>query len=142
MASSAFTKPPDRFSRSELIVMQQTVPDELAHIQKLWPTFETRVGLRGRKMYAYVDLLNNTYTACTPVREGDEPATLGLQVGRLPGGSFLRGVLVGDPPQLYERIGEAMTELQNAADADHSRPVVEFYRRHTEIELWMPVMEL
>lgn len=121
--------------------MQQTTVDDLTHIQQLWPAFEARVGLRGRKMYAYADLKNNTYTACTPVREEDDPERLGLQLSTLPGGTFLRGRLVGEPPQVYERIGPAMTRLQAGAEVDGSRPLVEYYRRHDEIELWVPIID-
>ena len=121
--------------------MQETTVDDLAHIQQLWPAFETRVGLRRRKMYAYVDLQQNTYTACTPVRDGDDPDELGLRLGTLPGGTFLRGRLIGEPPQLYERIGPAMTQLQAAAQVDRRRPLVEYYRRHNEIELWVPIVD-
>lgn len=119
--------------------MQRTVPDELVHIRKLWPSFESLVGLRGRKMYAYADPTSNTYTACTPVRGEDDPSALGLDLGTLPGGLFMRGVLNGDPPALYEHIGAGMAELQDATAADPSRPLVEYYRRHTEIELWVPI---
>ncbi|HEY3632108.1 MAG TPA: hypothetical protein VGL21_14455 [Jatrophihabitantaceae bacterium] len=47
--------------------------------------------------------------------------------------------LVGEPPRLYEQIGPGMTRLAQAAEVDESRPLVEYYRRHTEIELWVPV---
>lgn len=136
-----FVKPPDRIHRSDAVVMQQTTVDDLMHIQQLWPAFETLVGLRGRKMYGYVDLRHNTYTACTPFRDGDEPDELGLRLGTLPGGCFLRGRLVGDPPQLYELIGPGMTQLEAEADVDQSRPLVEYYRRHNEIELWVPIVD-
>jgi len=51
----------------------------------------------------------------------------------------LRGRIVGEPPQLYEQIGPGMTQLAESAEVDESRPLVEYYRRHTEIELWGPV---
>ena len=71
--------------------------------------FERLVGLRGRKMYeaqvpgaalvdAVVDLVAGTYSTCTPVRSGDDPEQLGLNLGSLPGGRFLRGHLQGEPP--------------------------------------------
>ena len=92
-------------------------------------------------MYAHADLTANTYTVCTPVRGDDDPDQLGLQLGTLLGGSYLRGRLVGQPPQIYGSIGEGMTELRELAPADRSRPLVEFYRRHNEIELWVPISQ-
>jgi hypothetical protein len=52
----------------------------------------------------------------------DDPAALGLESGRLPGGRYLRTRLRGEPRQL-----------------DESSPSIEFYRRHDEIDLLLPV---
>ncbi|HUQ55725.1 hypothetical protein [Lentzea sp.] len=62
-----------------------------------------------------------------------------LAVGVLPGGRYRRTVPEGDPPALHERIGPAMEDLKALAPWDSSRPLVEFYRRHTVIELWVPI---
>jgi hypothetical protein len=32
-----------------------------------------------------------------------------------------------------------MMQLAQSAVVDESRPLVEYYRRHTEIELWVPI---
>lgn len=111
------------------------VRDELPAIGQPWPRFEALVGLRGRRVYAMVDLKAGTYAACTPVRDGDEPARLGLGTAELPGGWYLRARIVGDPPGLYERIAPAMEALRALA-----APLVEYYRRHDQIELWVPVL--
>lgn len=139
MTSSVFPAPPDRVQRPDVTVMQRSTVDELAHIQQLWPWFEQLVGLRGRRMYAQADERRNTYTVCTPVKEGDRPDRLGLQVGTLAGGWYLRGRLVGEPPQVYARIADGMAELRAMAPADDARPLVEFYRRRDQVELWVPI---
>ena len=91
-------------------------------------------------MYAMVDIRAGTYAACTPAREGDDPARLGLGSATLPGGWYLRARITGEPPALYERIGPAMQALEAlAVPADPGRPLIEYYRRHDEIELWAPV---
>lgn len=119
--------------------MEQTTEDELAEIQEIWPSFERLVGLRGRKMFARIDERAGTYTVCTPIKADDRPDSLGLQVGTLAGGWYLRGSLVGDPSQTYQRIGAGMAELRATMPADDNRPLVEFYRRHDHIELWLPI---
>ena len=141
MSPSVLHAAPDRIERADVTVMQRTTLDDLPHIQALWPPFETLVGLRGRKMYAAVDVAAGTYTACTPVRPDDDPAAIGLEVGTLPGGGYLRGRLVGEPPEVYGLIGAGMAEVHDAAaSVDPTRPLVEFYRRHDQIELWVPVL--
>ena len=119
--------------------MERSTVDDLAHIQEIWPPFEHLVGLRGRKMYARADLRLNTYTVCTPVREDDNPESLGLEAGTLPGGAYLRGRMIGEPSVIYALIGSGMHELQAMVEVDASRPLVEFYRRHDQVELWVPI---
>jgi hypothetical protein len=140
MSAQIFAAAPDRISRADVTVMTRTTVHDLPHIQALWPAFETLVGLRGRKMYATVNTAAGTYTTCTPIRDGDDPQALGLEVGVLPGGDYLRGRLVGEPPAVYEQIGPGMAELERLADRDPSRPLVEFYRRRDQVELWVPVL--
>jgi hypothetical protein len=134
-----FARPVDVITREPVRVMQASCPDEIAAIQWLWPHFESLVGLRGRKMYAAADVAAGTYTTCCPIRPDDDPHALGLEVGELPGGRFRRGRLVGEPPEVYERIGPGVQELEALGSVDRSRPVVEFYRRRDEIELWVPI---
>ncbi|MFE0026176.1 GyrI-like domain-containing protein [Amycolatopsis sp. NPDC059021] len=139
MTTSVLHSPPARIHRQDVTVLEQTTADELPRIQELWPSFERLVGLRGRKTYARIDERAGTYTVCTPVKPEDRPDSFGLRTGVLPGGRYLRGSLVGEPPGIYERIGAGMAELQAAAEADETRPLVEFYRRHDHIELWLPI---
>jgi hypothetical protein len=135
-----FDSQPTRTLKAGVTVMLERTRDELLAIQQLWPRFEHLVGLRGRRMYAMVDARAGTYAVCTPVRESDDPARLGLDTATLPGGWYLRARITGDPPGLYERIAPAMQALNAlAAPADPSRPLIEYYRRHDMIELWVPV---
>jgi hypothetical protein len=140
VAADLFDSSPARTRKADVRVILEETRDELPAIQRFWPRFEDLVGLRGRKMYAMVDTQAGTYAACTPVRDGDDPGRLGLQTGTLPGGWYLRALIMGDPPALYARIGPAMQALATvAAPADRGRPLVEYYRRHDQIELWVPV---
>lgn len=113
-----FTTAPARIQRDDVVVMQQATVDGVPHIQ-------------------LVDTTGHTYGACTPLRDGDDPEQLALAT--LPGGPYLRGRIVGEPPQLYAQIGPGMAELERHAEVDSTRPLVEYYRRHTEIELRVPV---
>ena len=130
---------PARALKADVAVMLDRVRDELPAIQELWPRFERLVGLRGRRMYAMVTA--GTYAACTPAREDDDPAHLGLDTAILPGGWYLQARIAGEPPGLYERIGPAMEALEElASPADPARPLIEYYRRHDAIEVWVPIL--
>lgn len=138
--ASVLVSAPDRIERPDVAVMERSTVDDLAHIQTIWPEFERLVGLRGRKMYARADERLKTYTVCTPIKGDDDPDALGLQTGTLPGGVYLRGRLTGEPPSIYERIMPGIQELRTlVGEMDASRPLIEFYRRHDQIELWVPI---
>jgi len=62
-------------------------------------------------------------------------------VGTLPGGSYLRARIHGEPPALYERIAPIFQELVKRAASDQTRPSIELYRRHDEIDLLLPVAD-
>ena len=99
------------------------------------------MGLRGRKFFGAFDPSTREYRVCVQVREGDDPAALGLESGTLPGGRYLRARLRGDPPEVYERIGPTFAALVKAARPDKTRPSIEFYRHRDEIDLLLPVAD-
>ncbi|HEX5174526.1 MAG TPA: GyrI-like domain-containing protein [Gaiellaceae bacterium] len=132
--SSAFVE----VEREEIAVQFVRVPDGLEHIRRAWNELEAVVALRGRRFYGAFDPVADDYRACVEVREGDELAP-GLEAGRLPGGLYLRARLRGEPPAVYERIGPTFAELVRARKPDESRPSLEHYRRHDEIDLLLPV---
>ncbi|HEX3794729.1 MAG TPA: GyrI-like domain-containing protein [Acidimicrobiales bacterium] len=119
--------------------MRRSTVDDLAHIQAIWPSFQHLVSGHGRKLYGLADELTNTYSACTPIGPDDDAPALGLVVGTLPGGRYMRGRIGGDAPGSYGLIGPGMEELKALVAVDPSRPLVEFYRRHNQIELWVPI---
>ena len=124
--------------REEIAVQFVRVPDGLEQIRRAWDELETVVDLHGRHFYGAFDPVADDYRACVELREGDEPAP-GLESGTLPGGRFLRARLRGDPPAVYEQIGPTFDELARQAKPDETRPGLEHYRRHDEIDLLLPI---
>jgi len=108
-------------------------------MQATWARFEELVGMRGRKFYGAYYPSTKEYRVCSELREGDDAEALGVESGELPGGRYLRARLRGEPPAVYERIGPVFTALIERETPDESRPSIEFYRRHDEIELLLPV---
>ncbi len=132
---------PDVIERDAVAVLLLHVADEVPAIERGWSDLEAKVGLRGRTFYGVFDGAANEYRVCVVVKDGDDADALGLERGTIPGGRYLRERLRGFPPALYERIGPTVKALEatGGADVDESRPVVEHYRRHDEIDVLVPV---
>jgi hypothetical protein len=115
--------------------------DELPEMQTTWARFEELVGLHGRKFFGAYYPQTKEYRVCTQVREGDDAEALGVESGELPGGRYLRARLHGEPPAVYERIGPIFTAMLECETADETRPSIEFYHRHDEIDLLLPLAD-
>ena len=133
----------DILNRDETPVMFRRARDESAAIRHAWAELEATVGsLRGRKFFGAFDPATGEYRACTQLRDDDDPDALGLEVGTLPGGPYLRERLKGEPPEIYERIGPTFDKLVEQAPCDETRPSIEFYRSRDVIDLLLPVKGL
>jgi hypothetical protein len=127
--------------RDEVAVMFKRIVDEQTSISRGWLELEEAVGsLRGRKFYGAFDETSHEYRVCVQLRESDEPAGLGLEVGTLPGGRYAQVRLKGEPPAVYECIAPAFETLARRADRDRTRPGIEFYRRRDVIDLLLPII--
>jgi hypothetical protein len=125
--------------RDPVPVMFRRVADKVAEIGRGISEVEDAVGsLRGRKCYGAFE--EGEYRACVQVREGDDPAGIGLEVGELPGGRYARVRLKGGPPELYDLIGPTFERLADRPDRDPTRPGIEFYKRHDVIDLLLPIV--
>lgn len=133
--------PVGRVERRPIPVMFLEIPDEVEAFAPAWERLETAVGpLRGRRFYGAFWGAENRYRVCAEIREGDDPAVIGLETFELPGGPHLRAQLKGEAPAVYGRIGLVAQALRKLAPIDDSLPGVEFYRRHGEIDILLPVL--
>jgi predicted transcriptional regulator YdeE len=127
--------------RPAVAVMFLRCADDIAIFRPLWARFEAQVGLRGRKFYGAFYPEPNEYHVCAGIKNGDDPASQGFEVGSLPAGRYLRAQLRGEPPEVYDGIGRTFESLQKLVAPDVTRPFIEFYRRHDEIDLFLPVAQ-
>jgi hypothetical protein len=106
-------------------------------IPEAFAELETRLEtMRGRRFYGAFFPADGGYHACVETVPGE---TLALPGETLPGGRFLKAILRGEPPELYQRIPAAFEELVRVGDHDPDRPSLEFYRRRDEVVLLLPV---
>ena len=131
----------DNVERDPVDVMFIRTKDDVAEFGPAFQRLEELVGTRGRKFFGAFNARANEYRACVQVKEGDDAKALGLESGTLPGGRYLREGIHGEPPALYERIAPTFRELLKRAAEDETRPSIEFYRRHDEIDLLLPVAD-
>jgi hypothetical protein len=127
--------------RDEVEVMFLRIRDMVEEMGPAWQRLEELVGTRGRKFFGAFYPATGEYRICVQTQEGDDPDALGLETGSLPGGRYLRTRLRGEPPELYDQIKPTFEALASSADSDETRPGIEHYRRHDEIDLLLPVAD-
>jgi hypothetical protein len=129
-----------RVRRPDVPIMYTDVAFDVEAIQAGWPEFEARFdSLRGRKMMAVVFAEQGIYRLATAMRDEDDPDALGLEMGALPGGDYLRLHLEDDPRRVYQNIGPAFDDLHFLGEHDPSRPSIELYVQHGEVDCLLPV---
>jgi hypothetical protein len=122
----------DFIFREETPVVFVRCADELDAIRDAWARLEAVVPLRGNKFFGTFD--GREYRACAAA-DAD-----GLERDVIPGGRYARTRLRGRAPAVYEQIAPTVEALEAAVEVDRTRPVIEFYRRHDEIDIFVPVV--
>jgi hypothetical protein len=116
------------------------VPDAAEKIAAGWERMEELVGdMRGRRLLGVVESGRGVYRTCVQLLDGDRPELLGLGLGTVQGGRYLRLRLHGDPPGVYSRIAPAAKRLELTGRRDETRPVIEHFRHRDEIDILMPL---
>ena len=131
----------DEVERDAIDVMFIRAVDDVAEFGPAFQRLEELVGTRGRKFFGAFYPREKEYHACVQLQDADDPSAVGLESGTLPGGRYLRERIRGEPPAVYERIAPAFDELLKQAKSDKTRPSIEHYRRHDEIDLLLPVVD-
>jgi hypothetical protein len=130
----------ERDDLAVLFVSERGLPGEAG--PRAWGRLESVLpDLTGRKCYGAFYPQSSEYRACVAIGDLAEDARLGLETTVLPGGTYLRARLRGEPPELYQRIGPTFDELSSAATPDLDRPSLEYYRRLGEVDLFLPVRQ-
>ncbi len=113
-------------------------------VSKAVDSVEEKLGhkLTGRKCYGVSteDEKGLHYRACVAIQEGDDPASLGLEVSKIPGGKYAKDRIrpwdyKKDVPLLIEKF----EKMSKEHEPDKTRPSVEFYRRHDDLILYLPI---
>lgn len=100
---------------------------------------EQRVPLKGNKFYGVFDDSKNEYWACVALNETNQAVTQGMDHGIVRGGAYAYTVIEGNYWDIVRQIGPAFDELARSYQRDPARPYVEFYKRHTEVFVMLPI---
>ncbi len=124
--------------RDQVLVRYVDVADDGDAIAAGWSALEDIVGtMRGRRFLAVV--ADGRYRACVVAAADITGSEQRLQSLVVPGGTYRRVRLHGEPPGVYDRIGPAAAFLAEAPDRDPDRPILELYLRRDRIDVLMPV---
>jgi len=98
---------------------------------------------RGRKFYGTFRMLpdGEEYFACVERIDSDDPGQMGLGVGTIPGGLYLRRKLSDWQKVIAAgKLGEQFQEMLQNCNPDRGRPSIEFYRSMAEMHLLEPAL--
>ncbi len=94
-----------RNGRDDTPVMFVRAVDDPEVIRLAWERLESQFRtLRGRRFFGAFDTATSEYRACVQIQDEDDPAAFGLESATLPGGTYLRTRLRGEPPAVYNRL--------------------------------------
>ena len=105
--------------------------------EEAFAELEVIVGLKGRRFYGVFDEGAGKYRACVQRREQDDPTSLGLRTGTIEGGLYAFERLRGET--LVPLIAPTFEAMSARRNVDPSRPSIEWYRRHDEFVLYLPI---
>ena len=130
----------DQVSRDDQPALSRDVPLDIAEVKAAWGPFEESFdSLRGRKVSGLIYNREGIYRLTSARLDRDIAVPAGLEETTIPGGAYLRLRLIGDPPGIYDRIGDAFDELFEHADHDPSRPLIEYYHSEGRVDCLVPV---
>ncbi len=115
--------------------------DTHAGIPAAWQKLEAKLSsLHGRKFYGTFQYPDGPYRACVAQVEGETAETLGLESWTIPGGKYAGRKLShwSGNPDMIPAIFDALSQ---AFHADPSRPSLEFYRNHSDLICYLPIIE-
>jgi len=99
--------------------------------------------LKGRKFYGTFRLLpeGEEYFACVEKFATDNPQAMGLEVGVIPGGLYVRRrILEWEQVIAAGKLGTIFESMVAEYPVDRSRPDIEYYRSMKELDLLVPVL--
>ena len=98
--------------------------------------------LTGRRCYGVSteDEKGLHYRACIAIQEGDDPSSLGLTPSEIPGGKYAKDrIRPWDYRKDIPRLIEKFEKMAKEHEVDKTRPSIEFYRRHDDLILYLPI---
>lgn len=102
---------------------------------------EQKVPLQGNKFYGVFDEGKNEYRACVALNEAHQSSTQGLDRGIIEGGAYAYTTLTGSYHAIVRQIASTFENLAEKYQRDPSRLPVEFYKRHTEVLVMLPIKQ-
>jgi hypothetical protein len=100
---------------------------------------EQVVPLKGNRFYATYDASTQEYWACVALKDGETGSTYGLPEGLLSGGTYASARLQGDFAEIVRNIAPTFERLREQHKRDPRRLPIEYYKRQTEVILYLPI---
>lgn len=101
---------------------------------------EKIVPLQGNKFYGVFYPGTSEYRACAQITDPKLFAKYGLPTMTIEGGKYAYEKIEGPYEEIVVQIPSVFQRLKQSNIVDETRPSIEFYKRHTEFILMLPVL--
>lgn len=102
---------------------------------------EAVVPLKSNKFYATFNAQTKEYCACAKIENDEQAKAFNLPTKIINGGWYATRELEGLFGDIVKKIAPTFEELAKNYKADQTRLPVEFYKRHTHIILYLPIIK-
>jgi hypothetical protein len=103
------------------------------------PHISQVVPLKGNRFYATYDASTQEYWVCVALKGRETGSTYGLPEGLLSGGTYASARLQGGFAEIVRNIAPTFERLREQHKRDPRRPPIEYYKRQTEVILYLPI---
>jgi len=103
---------------------------------------ENVIPLKGNKFYATYDSNAEEYSACVEIENEEQAKEFELPVKVLDGGWYASTEIKGPFSEITRKIAPLFDELATKFKVDKSRLPIEYYKRHTHIVLYLPIVKV
>ena len=122
-------------------VVYASRPPHCSRLSTFKPLISKLGSHKGRQFFGVSQWDSHDFWACIQLEINEVPRELGLPVGVIPGGRYAYKKFRGPVEELQGAVNQTLEQLAGDVRIDRHRPIVEHYRRHDRLTVYIPELD-